>query len=114
MQSAFGVEHGDEFAKFGMPTALVKPFTGAGNAVARKTTQMGGKLKPLSSAKLGGSIGRPTAKPVKPTGMAGAKQGLGSGLRRAGGAMAAHPTATGVGVAGAGAAGGYGLSRRKQ
>lgn len=124
MQSAFGVEHGDEIAKFGMPGSLLKPVKSLGSAMGSGTTKVGQKVKPLSAnTKMGvRNIGKPggTAGTARGAGtrgaVGGARQSAGGAMRRAGNWMSANPTATGgaaLGI-GAGAAGGAALSNRRR
>lgn len=114
MQSAFGVEHGDEIAKFGAPSSLLKPVKSLGSAMGGGATKAGQKLKPLTPGVKTGM--RNTAQPKPPGGLAGARNQTGGALRRAGSWMSANPGATGgaaLGVAG-GAAGGAALSNRRR
>lgn len=113
MESAFGVEHGgEEIAKFGLPTGLIKPITSLGSKIGGATRSMGGKtmtsgIKQIKTSPNMGKVGQ-------------AKLGAGGALRRAGSTMAAHPTTTGgigAGVAAGGVAAGVstlGNNQRKR
>lgn len=127
MESAFGVEHGgEEIAKLGMPSALLKPAQKIGSLLGRGTSKAGSQMKPLTAnTKLGTkSIGVPKRGPTPGTtpsagarqAAGGAKQATGGALRRAGSWMQANPGATGAAAIGGVAAGGaaYGAGRRSR
>jgi len=125
MESAFGIEHGDEIAKFGLPKALVKPVTALGSKMGVGASKAGSSLKPLTAnTKVGAkSIGVPTRGATAGTkatsgaraATTGAKQQTGGALRRAGDWMKANPGVTGAAAVGGGAAvgTGYAAGRRR-
>jgi|KBSMisStaDraftv2_1062788.scaffolds.fasta_scaffold197465_4 hypothetical protein len=89
MQSAFGIDHGDEITKIRLPRRPVK--TPPPRAPSR-ASQIGGKLnrlgeKDISIKELGGSAGR--------------------GVGNVGSFMQRHPGLTGTALVGGGGAGGY-------
>ena len=109
MESAFGVEHGDEIAKFSAPSSLLKPVKSLGTAMGSGTASAGRKLTRAGAKTIKTNPGMGRA------GLGGVQAG--GALRRAGAAMKANPTATGLGAlgVGGGAAGGvaYGQNKRR-
>lgn len=109
MQSAFGIDHGEEIAKFGLPSAA---------KVGMKVSGLGRKAESagvMRSAMKGGQGGvKGTLNQVAGYGQAYA----GRGLRHAGIGISRHPklaAGAALGAAGAGAAGtGYAMGRKKQ
>jgi len=105
MQSAFGVEHGDEIAKFEMPTGLLKPVKALGSKIGGGTSRLGASMAPGTGTRIAGARRAPSL-----------TNKIGSGLQRAGGAMAANPGKTGgIAIGGTGAIGaGAGMHQRKK
>lgn len=99
MESAFGIDHGDEFSKTRLPRRLVGGGKPQGPRAPSRASQIKGKLNRMGEKDIS----------IKEVG-----RSAGAGLSGVGGFMQRHPGLTGTALVGGGGAAGYKLLSEKQ